>query len=144
MSIPVTLHDQCVALTFRRSVAARCAAGAARLIARLPPRRLCQVMRVISKGAGAADHDQALRARQAVVTVSLRCAGLAGCLQRSVATAVLCRMGGVWPDWCSGVRVDPFRAHAWVEVRGTAVGESGDMSLFRTVLAVRHTDRRVS
>jgi hypothetical protein len=55
-----------------------------------------------------------------------------------VATALLCRLGGGWPDWCTGIRTQPFRAHAWVEVDGAAVGESADVTLFHTVMSVRH------
>ncbi|RFU38878.1 lasso peptide biosynthesis B2 protein, partial [Actinomadura logoneensis] len=78
---------------------------------------------------------QALAARQAVVAVSVRCAGQ-GCLRRSVAVALLCRMSGSWPDWCTGIRLEPFRAHAWVEADGAAVGEPGDMSLFHKTMTV--------
>ncbi|MFF7946612.1 lasso peptide biosynthesis B2 protein [Streptomyces griseorubiginosus] len=140
MSIPVAVEGS-VPLPWRRRVTARSAAGAARLLVRLPPRRLCQVLRFVSRGSRPADAERALAARQAVVTVSLRCAGIAGCLQRSVATALLCRLAGRWPDWCSGFRTRPFGAHAWVEVDGTAIGEPGDMTLFHTVLSVRHQDR---
>jgi hypothetical protein len=45
------------------------------------------------------------------------------CLQRAIATALLCRLGGVWPTWCTGVRTAPFAAHAWIEVDGQPVGE---------------------
>ncbi|GGS14184.1 hypothetical protein GCM10010252_62030 [Streptomyces aureoverticillatus] len=61
----------------------------------------------------AAGYEEALRARQEVTTVSTLCAGRY-CLQRSLATALLCRMRGHVPTWCSGVRTTPFGAHAWV------------------------------
>ncbi|WP_326557171.1 lasso peptide biosynthesis B2 protein [Micromonospora sp. NBC_01796] len=135
MTMPVTAEEG-VRLRWRRSMTARCAAAAAFALVRLKPKRLRSVLSLLSKGAAPATAAQALAARQAVVTVSARCAGQ-GCLQRSVATALLCRLGGRWPDWCTGVRLQPFRAHAWVEADGAAVGESGDMALYHTMLSVR-------
>jgi hypothetical protein len=140
VSMPVTAEAG-VRLRWRRKLAARCVTGAARLLIRLPPRRLRTVLRAASRGALPATADEALRARQAVVSVSARCAGQ-GCLQRSVAIVLLCRLGRRWPDWCTGVRTQPFRAHAWVEVDGVAIGEPGDMRLFHTMLSVRLDDRR--
>lgn len=119
-----------------RQMGPRFAVGAARLLIKLPPARLHRVLSMISKGARPASHEQALRARHAAVAVSARCAGL-GCLQRSVATALMCRARGRWADWCTGFRVQPFAAHAWVEVGGRPVGEPVDMSMFQTVLAAR-------
>lgn len=142
MSMPVTA-ESAVRLRWGRRQLARCAAGAARLLIRLPPRRLRRVLAAVSRRAGPASPAQAFEARQAVVSVSARCAGQ-GCLQRSVATALLCRLRGTWPDWCTGVRTQPFRAHAWVEVDGVAVGETGDMTLFHTLLSVRQGEGRRS
>lgn len=123
-------------LPWSRQLTARCAVVLARLLILLPPRRLRQVLRVLSRGARPATAAQALRARQATVSVSARCAGQ-GCLQRSVATALLCRMSGRWPDWCTGVRTRPFRAHAWVEVQGVPIGEADGMDGFHPTMTVR-------
>lgn len=120
-----------------RGLGSRLAVGIARLLVKLPPARLHRVLRVLSRGTRPATREQALRARQAAVSVSARCAGL-GCLQRSVAAALICRAQGRWADWCTGFRIEPFAAHAWVEVDGEPVGEPGDMTMFRTVLAARH------
>jgi hypothetical protein len=98
------------------------AIGAARVLEMLAPRRILRILTAARRGAVPATAEQALAARAAVTALSLRCAG-EGCLQRSIATALLCRMRGVWPDWCTGVRTNPFRAHAWVEVDGVAIGE---------------------
>jgi hypothetical protein len=118
-------------------LAARCAVGAAHLLAKLPPGRLCGAMEVLRRGARPAGHAKALRARDAVVAVSVRCAG-PWCLQRSIAVALLCRLGGAWPDWYTGVRTHPFRAHAWVVADGAVVGEPAEfVSLFCPVLIVR-------
>lgn len=123
-------------LPWRSQIIPRLAVGTARLLILLSPSRLHRVLGVISRGAGPVEYAQASRARQAVVAVSARCAGL-GCLQRSVATVLICRLWGGWADWCTGFRVEPFGAHAWVEAGGTPVDEPGDLSVFRTVLAVR-------
>jgi hypothetical protein len=134
MTIPVALERD-YRFSLRRRLVARAAAGIARLLIRLPPLRLRQVLRVLSRGAAPATEAQALAARQAVVSVSTRCAGQ-GCLQRSVATVLLCRLEGAWPDWCTGVRTEPFRAHAWVEVGGKPVGEGQDVPYFRKIMSV--------
>jgi len=130
-------------LVWYRQLAPRSAAGLARLLVRLPPARLQRVLRVISRGTRPAGYAEVARARQSVVSVSTRCAGL-GCLQRSVATVLLCRARGRWADWCTGFRTQPFGAHAWVEVDGHPVDEPGELSMFRTVLAVRCRDRSQS
>jgi hypothetical protein len=136
MTVPV-VSELAVRLSWSQRVAARGATAVAHLLILLPPRRLGQALRVMRRGARPASTARALQARQAAVTVSARCAGL-GCLQRSVATALLCRLQGQWPDWCTGFRTQPFRAHAWVEVDGVAVGESADTALFCTIMSVRH------
>ncbi|WP_414166969.1 lasso peptide biosynthesis B2 protein [Streptoverticillium reticulum] len=111
------------------------AVATARLLIRLSPRRLRRMLGLARRGAGAATADQALAARNAVVAVSARCAG-EGCLQRSVATALLCRLRGTWPTWCTGVRTGPFRAHAWVEVDGQPIGEPYAAGSYRTMMTV--------
>ncbi|GAA5217302.1 lasso peptide biosynthesis B2 protein [Streptomyces thinghirensis] len=112
------------------------AAGVARVLTRLPPARLRRVLEFASRGAGPANVAQALRARNAVVYVSLACAG-PRCLQRSVAVALLCRLGGTWPQWCTGVVTEPFGAHAWVAVDGEPVGEDdAHVGAFRVIMSV--------
>ncbi|MFM9633656.1 MULTISPECIES: lasso peptide biosynthesis B2 protein [Streptomyces] len=116
--------------------AALLAAGTARVLTRLPPARLRRVLAFASRGARPATADQALRARNAVVYVSLACAG-PRCLQRSVAAALLCRLGGTWPQWCTGVVTEPFGAHAWVAVNGEPVGEdAAHVRAFHVIMTV--------
>ena len=45
------------------------------------------------------------------------------CLQRSAATARLLKKHGVLAEMVIGARQIPFRAHAWVEVRGRVVND---------------------
>ncbi|MEV5884857.1 lasso peptide biosynthesis B2 protein [Streptomyces sp. NPDC052020] len=119
----------------RRRLAARTAVSAARIIARLPPRRIRAVLRLARRGARPARYDEALRARQDVTAVSTLCAGRY-CLPRSLATTLLCRIRGHWPTWCSGVRTAPFAAHAWVEAEGRPVGEPVDTITYRPMITV--------
>lgn len=136
MTMPV-VGESSARISWHRHITARCAVGVARGLAKLPPRRLRHVLRTVSRGAKPATAALTLDARTSVVSVSAWCAGQ-GCLERSVATVLLARLHGGWPDWCTGVRTQPFRAHAWVEAEGRAIGESGDTELFRPMLSVRH------
>lgn len=56
--------------------------------------------------------------------------------QRSLAVALFCRIHGVWPTWCTGVRTAPFRAHAWIEVDGVPMGESFGPGYYTRVMTV--------
>ncbi|MDJ1134491.1 lasso peptide biosynthesis B2 protein [Streptomyces iconiensis] len=119
----------------RRRITAHTAVGIARLLAHLSPKRLQAILRVLRRGAPPADHATALRARQDVTSVSTLCSGRY-CLPRSLATALLCRLRGTWPTWCTGVRTPPFAAHAWVEADGRRVGEPEDTTTYRPLLTV--------
>jgi transglutaminase superfamily protein len=135
MSTPIPLSERERLLPHRRLLPL-CAVGAARLLARLSPRSLRRVLTMLARGATAASYAQALAARREVVSVSILCAG-EGCLQRSVATALLCRARGTWPTWCTGVRTRPyFKAHAWVEADGRPVDEPEDTDLLKVVISV--------
>ncbi|EPH46121.1 hypothetical protein STRAU_0857 [Streptomyces aurantiacus JA 4570] len=116
-------------------IAVRTAVAAARLLARQPPRRIRAVLGRVRRGARPATYEEALRARHEVTTVSTLCAGRY-CLPRSLATALLCRMRGSWPTWCSGVRTSPFGAHAWVEAEDRPVGEPDDTPTYRAMIKV--------
>ncbi|MCC8250414.1 lasso peptide biosynthesis B2 protein [Saccharothrix luteola] len=120
-----------------RRVAARLAVAAVRPIARWSPARIRAVLTVLRRGARPATHAEAKRARDAVLAISLTCAGPQGCLPRSLATALLCRMTGTWPTWCAGARKrPPFGAHAWVEVDGRLVDEQVPADYFIRLIVV--------
>ncbi|OZM73023.1 hypothetical protein CFN78_12395 [Amycolatopsis antarctica] len=141
MSAPITVEAATRAPAHLR-LGALVAVGIARVLARQSPRRLRRALERASRGGRPATADEALRARNAVVSVSMRCRGH-WCLQRSIATALLCRSGGSWPQWCSGVRVQPFLAHAWVAVDGVPVGERHvDLQDFHLTLAVPRRQAR--
>jgi hypothetical protein len=118
-----------------RRIPAHIAIGIARMLIRLSPRRIRAILTMLRRGAVPASYEQALAARADVVATSMRCAGRY-CLHRSLATTLLCRMRGVWPTWCTGVRTTPFTAHAWIEVAGQAVGEPASTASYRIILSV--------
>ena len=124
-------------LGMRRRIAARSAVWLAHLLALLPPHRIRAILAVLRRGAAPAGHDAASRARDAVLSVSLACVNTQGCLPRSLATALLCRMSGMWPTWCVGPsRFPPIRLHAWVEAEGRAVDEPFPDGYFTKLITV--------
>ncbi|SEM64669.1 lasso peptide biosynthesis B2 protein [Streptacidiphilus jiangxiensis] len=127
--------DARATLALRRRPLPLLAVGAARVLARVKPARLRRILEFARRGARPATVEQAAAAREQIVAVSLRCAGN-NCLQRSVAAALLCRLRGTWPTWCTGVRTHPFAAHAWIQVDGEPVGEPHPAGFFQPLLAV--------
>lgn len=140
MSVQMTMPG-CRAGNARGRAAARLAVLAARCLALLSPSHLVRVMNFLAAGAHPAGRDNAQRAHALVVAVSPYSAGWRGCLPRSIAVCLLCRLGGRWPEWSAGVRASPpFTAHAWVSVSadgyGELVGEPGDTGMYRALLRV--------
>ncbi|MFF8395059.1 lasso peptide biosynthesis B2 protein [Streptomyces sp. NPDC016172] len=120
-----------------RRMAARLVLLPAVALALLPPRHIRTLLGVLRRGAAPASTGQAQSARDAMCAVSLRCAGPKGCLPRSLGAVLLCRLGGTWPTWCTGVRVTPpFTAHAWVEAEGHPVGEGVPQGYFARLVTV--------
>ena len=137
MSMPEAVFYQPRSVPFPRRLVARMVVGTARLLATQSPRRIRAMLGLLRRGATPATVEQAKAARDTVVAVSLACAAREGCVPRSLATVLLCRLGGTWPTWCVGARrVPPFAAHAWVEADGVMVGEDYPPDYFRTLLAV--------
>ena len=122
-------------LPLRQRPAALIAVGVARMLAHLPPRRIRAVLTVLRRGAAPATYQQANNAQDAILAVSVLCGGRY-CLQRSLATTLLCRIHGVWPTWCTGVRTQPFAAHAWVEVDEAPVGEDTAIGHYHRLITV--------
>jgi hypothetical protein len=134
MSMSVALAER-RHLPPHRRVVPLLAVGAARLLAKAKPARLRAILEFTRRGAPPATAAQTLAAREAVVSVSLRCAGQ-NCLQRSIATALLCRVRGAWPTWCTGVRTHPFAAHAWVEAEDHPIGEPHPKGHYKPLITV--------
>jgi hypothetical protein len=137
MSMPEAVFHEPRSVPLRRRAVARLVVGVARLLATQPPRRTRKVLSRLRRGAAPATFEQVKAARDTVVAVSLHCAARQGCVARSLATVLLCRLQGQWPTWCVGARrVPPFGAHAWVEAEGRPVGEDYPADYFRTLLTV--------
>ncbi|KOX02570.1 polyketide beta-ketoacyl synthase [Streptomyces sp. NRRL B-1140] len=137
MTSPEVIFHDPRSVPLRRRIPVRLAVGAARLLARRRPRRIRAALEWLRRGARPATLEQTRAARDSVVTVSLACGGREGCLPRSLATVMLCRLHGQWPTWCVGARrLPPFGAHAWVEAEGVPVGEDHPPDYFRPLFTV--------
>lgn len=109
-----------------------------RRLSRLRPDRLCSVLMSIGRGARESRFDEAQATRATVCRSSTRASGME-CLERSIAVYLMCRLRGHVPTWCTGFRVDPFAAHAWVEVDAVPVDESPEISLYSKATVVGPT-----
>ncbi|GAA3838205.1 hypothetical protein GCM10022243_00860 [Saccharothrix violaceirubra] len=107
----------------------------AKVLGRQSPHRIRRVLTAVSRGARPATLAEAEAAHRAVLGSSVMMAG-DGCLPRSIAVALLCRLRGRWPTWHVGAQIHPFRAHSWVVAEGVAVGETGDMSRWKSLITV--------
>lgn len=137
MSTPEVVHHSPGSVPVARRMVAYLVVGCARLLATQPPRRIRRVLGWLRAGARTATYEEAKAARDTVTAVSLVCAAREGCLPRSLATILLCRVRGAWPAWCVGARrVPPFGAHAWVEADGVPVEEDYPPDYFRTFFTV--------
>jgi hypothetical protein len=137
MSTPEAVFYQPRSVPLPRRVVGHLAVGAARLLATQSPRRIRTVLGWLRRGARPATVEQAKAARDTVVAVSLVCAAREGCVARSLATVLFCRLSGRWPTWCVGARrLPPLAAHAWVEADGVMVGEEYPPDYFRTLFTV--------
>ncbi|HKS44725.1 MAG TPA: lasso peptide biosynthesis B2 protein [Amycolatopsis sp.] len=131
MSAPIVLEAP-VPLGVRERLRGLAAVGTARVIltaTRGHPARIRAVLRILRTGASPADLAAAVRARGCVTTVSLRCASDHGCLLRSVAIVVACRLAGRTVVWRVGTVSPPPSSHAWVEAAGVPAGEPFDPRL---------------
>jgi Transglutaminase-like superfamily len=137
VTAPEAIFYQPQSVPFPRRLAAYGAVGAARLLATRSPRRIRTVLGWLRRGATPATFGQAKAARDTIVAVSLTCAAREGCVPRSLATVLLCRLHGTYPTWCVGARrLPPFAAHAWVEAGGVMVDEDYPPDYFRPLFRV--------
>ncbi|MFD7656784.1 lasso peptide biosynthesis B2 protein [Actinosynnema sp. NPDC059797] len=126
-----------VELSVSGYLATSIAVTVARVLARQKPKRIKATLAHLRTGARPATIGEAQHARDSVLTVSPRCSGEQACLQRSIASVLLCRMRGVTPTWCVGVlAAPPFAAHAWIEAEGRSIGEQLDSTCYRRLIEV--------
>lgn len=138
MSSPIYMEKRTL-LSLRERWCARIGTSVAFWLVKLKPGMLVRVLKSIAVTHGEADYSEVERIRTSINSVSARCAGN-GCLQRSVAAMIIARMKGIPLAWRSGFRINPFIAHAWVEVDGRPVGETMDLTSFHISLAVGAND----
>lgn len=137
MTMPEAVPYRPRSVPFRRRLVAWFVVQLARLLATQPPGRIRLVLGRLRRGARPASVEEVQTAQNAVLAASLACAGREGCLPRSLATVLLCRLHGQWPTWAVGVRrLPPFAAHAWVEVQGAPIGEDFPADYFRPLFTV--------
>lgn len=101
----------------------------------LPPSAIAALLKKVMRGARESTPQQAAVVRAYICAVSARCAGQ-GCLQRSIAVVLMCRLAGHVPAWKTGYQVDPFLAHAWVEAGSSPVQEPSSVATYAVVLEV--------
>jgi Transglutaminase-like superfamily len=137
MTANMSMPCRSVAVGWWRRVAVRVITLASLCLARLSPARLRVLMTWAAVGAIPAEYEHAEWAYNAVVASSPQCAGWKGCLPRSIAVCLLCRLKGQWPEWCCGVRSTlPFTAHAWVQADSRVVAEPGTLDAYRPLIKV--------
>lgn len=134
MSIQI-VPEKGTRLRFGEAWRARTAVLGAAGLCRLSPATMARVLTKLNRSQPPASEEVCARARAAVCTVSLRCRSPKGCVLRSVATTLLCRTMGGSATWCTGFALAPFRAHAWVEAGGRAIGEPDEIADYVVVLA---------
>ncbi|MGH3794598.1 MAG: lasso peptide biosynthesis B2 protein [Pseudonocardiaceae bacterium] len=134
MSAPIALAPACTLSVGERSTGLLTVAAARMLLVltRHRPNRIRRVLRLLRRSGGETDLRRAERAWGIVTTVSLRCASGHGCLRRSLAVILLCRLQGIDLTWQVGFRSPPPQSHAWVEVGGEPVCETVDPRLIYT------------
>ncbi|WP_420826940.1 lasso peptide biosynthesis B2 protein [Arcanobacterium phocisimile] len=121
--------EERVKLNVKETLITKLATISAFWLVKLKPNQLLRVLTRVSVRKGEATYAQAQHLRNAINSVSPRCAGN-GCLQRSVAMMLLARFYSLPLVWRTGFRVNPFIAHAWVEFDNQPVGEKLDLSKF--------------
>jgi Transglutaminase-like superfamily len=137
MTMPEAIFHDPRAVPPARRLVVRVVVVLARLLATRSPRRIRAVLGRLRGRVRPATVVEVRAARDDVIAVSLVCAGREGCLPRSLAIVLLCRLRGHWPTWCVGVRrLPPFGAHAWVEAEGVPADDDYPPNYFRPLFTV--------
>lgn len=137
MTMPEVIFHDPHSVPFPRRLLVRGVILFARLLATRSPRRIRAVLGLVRGRVRPSRFEEARVARDEVNAISLVCAGREGCLPRSLAIVLLCRLRGHWPTWCVGVRrLPPFGAHAWAEAEGRPVDDDYPPNYFRPFFTV--------
>lgn len=105
----------------------------------LRPSTIEKILSRLIRNSPPATKEQVQVIRDAVCTVSRRCRSQEGCLRRSLAVVVATRLKGKSVSWCTGCALDPFQAHAWVEVNHIPVGEPDEVRSYSKVIHVTNS-----
>mgnify|MGYP001203889070 FL=1 len=105
----------------------------------LRPSMIEKILTRLIKRYPPASKEQVKVYRDAVCTVSKRCRSQEGCLRRSLAVVIATYLKRKSVSWCTGYALEPFRAHAWVEVSNTPVGEPDDVSSYSKVISITNS-----
>ena len=105
----------------------------------LSPSRMEKILSRLIRKYPPASKEQVQVIRDAVCTVSKRCRSREGCLRRSLAVVVGTLLTRKSVSWCTGFAMEPFRAHAWVEVNNIPVGEPDEVRSYSKVISVTNS-----
>lgn len=105
----------------------------------LSPSRMEKILSRLIRKYPPASKEQVQVIRDAVCTVSKRCRSREGCLRRSLAVVVGTLLKRRSVSWCTGFAMEPFRAHAWVEVNNIPVGEPDEVRSYSKVISVTNS-----
>lgn len=84
--------------------------------------------------------SQAQKARDSICFISKKCRNQDRCLKRSLATFIMLWLQGKRCSWCTGYAMDPFRAHAWIEISRIPVNELGEVKEYIKVIKTIDND----
>ena len=107
------------------------------------PELIETILNSISKDLNYASVLDIENARNAVCYVSRKCRNQDGCLKRSLAVYIyifLCRKKC---SWCTGFIMDPFRAHAWIELGGVPIGENEEITRYTHMIKTKDTYEKI-
>ncbi|MFJ8516215.1 lasso peptide biosynthesis B2 protein [Lysinibacillus xylanilyticus] len=110
----------------------------------LSPNMIEKILSRLMRRNPSASKEQVQVIRDAVCTVSKRCRSQEGCLRRSLAVVIATWLKRRSVSWCTGYALEPFRAHAWVELNSIPVGEPDEISLYSKVISVSNSDEEKS
>lgn len=128
--------DDAIALSLRDSLRAFNCSRQSWKLASKAPNNLRQSLANIIQSEREATVDEALNSLLAVTHVDPRLRGK-HCLPRSIAAVLYAdKKYGARVKLVIGARVEPFLAHAWVQTRGEAVGESGSVQYLEALLEI--------
>ncbi|WP_159561764.1 lasso peptide biosynthesis B2 protein [Streptococcus halichoeri] len=121
-------------ISFRNKIYAKFAVLLSLPLIFLSPQSIERFLSFLGKNKKNATYEQVAIARNAVCSVSRKCRNQDRCIKRSLATFFMLILQGKKCSWCTGYAMDPFRAHAWVEVEGIPVEEMDEIKRYERMI----------